>query len=268
MGDLLRRLLRALWAAWSLPSLRPHSMWACPAAAVNLGPSLPVTVAWTEHDGETMLKRFAAVFVVVLVGAAGLVAPAQAAQPTGNKFASCAKLLDKYPNGVARNKKARNRAVKQGFERPQVRKKVYRKNRKRLDKDRDGVLCAQEKPAMETPQETEPPANDSAVLYIPTGIRLVDVLYGAQAARGDISSEQAVFVTAWASTLGTQNVSQLCTNWRSRTFQNAFLDTVATSEVAASSNLPGQEAWIRETGQMVTTMFCVDLGYNYQVMLP
>jgi len=91
-----------------------------------------------------MLKRSAAAFVAVLVGAAGLVVPAEAAQPTAKKYSSCAKLLDKYPNGVARNKKARNKAVRQGFERPQVRKRVYKDNRKRLDKDGNGVVCEQQ----------------------------------------------------------------------------------------------------------------------------
>lgn len=85
-----------------------------------------------------------------------------------------------------------------------------------------------------------------------------------RAARGNFSSEQALFVTAWASTLGTQNVRQLRTNWRSSTLQTTSLDTATT----ASSNLPGQEVWIRETAKRLTTLFCVDLGQNCQVVLP
>ena len=91
-----------------------------------------------------MLKRFTAIAAAVLTASFGLVAPADAAQPTAKKYSSCAKLLDKYPNGVAKNKKAQKRAVRQGFERPRVRKKVYRENRKRLDKDGNGVVCEQE----------------------------------------------------------------------------------------------------------------------------
>jgi len=86
---------------------------------------------------------------VSLLVMAGLAAPAQATQPSAKKFSSCAKLLDKYPNGVARNKKARNRIVKQGFERPKVSKALYKRNGARLDRDGDGVMCEQEKKSLQ-----------------------------------------------------------------------------------------------------------------------
>ena len=85
--------------------------------------------------------------VIAVVGAlilGGVAAPAQASQPAAKKYTSCADLLEKYPNGIAKNKKARNRAVKDGFARPRVSKKLYKSNRGRLDRDDNGVLCEQE----------------------------------------------------------------------------------------------------------------------------
>lgn len=57
------------------------------------------------------------------------------------KYTSCANLLKKYPNGVAKNKAAANRAVKEGFAKPKVSSKIYKVNSSRLDRDKDGVMC-------------------------------------------------------------------------------------------------------------------------------
>ena len=81
------------------------------------------------------------VTVVSLFVLTGISAPAQASQGVAKKYSSCADLLVKYPNGVAKNKKARNKAVKGGFAKPKVSKSLYKKNGARLDKDKDGVMC-------------------------------------------------------------------------------------------------------------------------------
>ena len=74
---------------------------------------------------------------------AGISAPAQATQGVAKKYSSCADLLEKYPNGVAKNKKARNKAAKGGFAKPKVSKSLYKKNNRSLDRDKDGVMCEQ-----------------------------------------------------------------------------------------------------------------------------
>jgi hypothetical protein len=78
--------------------------------------------------------------------AGGMVtATAVAAPQVGSKFGSCAELNRVYPNGVAKNKKAANRAVRQGFARPSTTKRaraLYVKH-PGLDRDRDGVACEQ-----------------------------------------------------------------------------------------------------------------------------
>ena len=65
-------------------------------------------------------------------------APAQAAE---TKFKSCAQMHETYKYGIAKNKKAQRRAVKDGMYTPKVRKRVYKNSYKTLDRDKDGVMC-------------------------------------------------------------------------------------------------------------------------------
>lgn len=71
------------------------------------------------------------------------VTPSHAAQPNSTRYASCADLLAKYPNGVAQSKAKARAAVREGFARPQVSSSLYKTNNGRLDRDRDGVMCEQ-----------------------------------------------------------------------------------------------------------------------------
>lgn len=75
---------------------------------------------------------------------AGIAAPVHASQVAAKKYPTCADLLKKYPNGVAKNTKAKNKAVKNGFAKPKVSKGLYKKNSRRLDKDKDDVMCEQD----------------------------------------------------------------------------------------------------------------------------
>ena len=88
------------------------------------------------------MKTFVTAIVSVFI-LAGISAPAQATQGVAKKYSSCADLLEEYPNGVAKNKKARNKAVKGGFAKPKVSKSLYNTNGARLDRDKDGVMCEQ-----------------------------------------------------------------------------------------------------------------------------
>ena len=94
---------------------------------------------------------FAIVSIFILAGFAG---PAQSSQVTAKKYSSCADMLKKYPNGVAKNKKVQNKALKSGLLKPKVSKGLYKKNSKRLDKNDDGIICEQKK--AELPTEAEP----------------------------------------------------------------------------------------------------------------
>jgi len=83
--------------------------------------------------------------MISLLLAGGVVAPAQASQGVAKRYSLCADLLEKYPNGVAKNNKARNKVVEGGFAKPKVSKSLYKKNSGRLDRDKDGVMCEQDK---------------------------------------------------------------------------------------------------------------------------
>ena len=80
---------------------------------------------------------------VVLAGVG--VGPSTAVVPTA-KYRYCENLLKDWPNGVAKNKAAANRAVREGFYRPASSakaRKVYRDHWRNLDRDRDGTACEQ-----------------------------------------------------------------------------------------------------------------------------
>ena len=63
------------------------------------------------------------------------------AQAADTKFKSCAQMHETYKYGIAKNKKAQRRAVKDGMYKPKVRKRVYKNSYKTLDRDKDGVMC-------------------------------------------------------------------------------------------------------------------------------
>ena len=90
-----------------------------------------------------MVRGVAAVALSVSVLGGVFVVPVAAVNLSAVKFANCAALLEGYPNGVAKSRKARNAAVREGFARPKVSKSLYKTNGARLDRDKDGVMCEQ-----------------------------------------------------------------------------------------------------------------------------
>ena len=99
------------------------------------------------------MRKFTAALVSIFL-IASISGPAHSAQVTAKKYSSCADMLKKYPNGVAKNKKVQNKALKSGLLKPKVSKGLYKKNSKRLDKNDDGIICEQKK--AELPTEAEP----------------------------------------------------------------------------------------------------------------
>lgn len=86
------------------------------------------------------MKRIV-IAVISLFIFTGIAAPVHGLNGAAKKYPSCADLLKKYPNGVAKNKKARYLAVQGGFAKPKISKSLYKKNSGRLDPDKDGVVC-------------------------------------------------------------------------------------------------------------------------------
>lgn len=83
--------------------------------------------------------------IVVLAAAATLSAcgTSQAASTAKVMFSSCDDLNRAFPTGVAKSVKSARQAVANGFQRPEVSKKVYNKNRKKLGPVQFGSLCLQ-----------------------------------------------------------------------------------------------------------------------------
>jgi hypothetical protein len=85
-------------------------------------------------------KAFSASLVLVIAVSGYTLTSAMPANAAVKKFSSCAKLHLVYPNGIARDQAAIDAAV--GLTRiPVIKKKVYKANFSRLDRDRDGIAC-------------------------------------------------------------------------------------------------------------------------------
>ena len=85
--------------------------------------------------------KFLSLLIAGAVSAA-LLLPVSAASAVSSsqKFRNCSALTKDYPTGVARNVRAANAAVRAGFERPAVRRKIYQANM-RWDRDKRGAVC-------------------------------------------------------------------------------------------------------------------------------
>ena len=87
------------------------------------------------------MRLLVSALTVTALAFSGSAVTAYAVEP-GKRYANCSALLKDYPTGVAKNRKAANRAVRAGNKRPAVNRSVYRQNRK-SDRDKDKVACEQ-----------------------------------------------------------------------------------------------------------------------------
>jgi hypothetical protein len=74
----------------------------------------------------------------------GIAFTATSAEATTIYYSSCTKLHVKFHHGVAKSHAAALRQVRQGYGMPAygtLAQRVYWKNYKRLDRDRDGTAC-------------------------------------------------------------------------------------------------------------------------------
>ncbi|MCB0899797.1 MAG: excalibur calcium-binding domain-containing protein [Actinobacteria bacterium] len=84
---------------------------------------------------RALLAAAAVAAPIVLAGPA-------AAEPMPTKtFTSCKQLRAEYSAGIAKNAKAARKAVKKGYRKPLVCKRVYLQVTPALDPNRNGVAC-------------------------------------------------------------------------------------------------------------------------------
>ena len=84
---------------------------------------------------RALLAAAAVAAPIVLAGPA-------AAEPMPTKtFTSCKQLRTEYSAGIAKNAKAARKAVKKGYRKPLVCKRVYLQVTPALDPNRNGVAC-------------------------------------------------------------------------------------------------------------------------------
>ena len=87
------------------------------------------------------MRHFIAAASAITIAVILPMAGAANAAPKPPTFSSCAKLILKFPNGVARNAADAQVAVAHGYASPSVNAGIYRVNGARLDRDRDGIAC-------------------------------------------------------------------------------------------------------------------------------
>ena len=128
--------------------------------------------------------RRAAVFIVACALA---VVPVAGAQAATTHYRSCVQMHQDYKWGVARNPTASRAIVTAGNYRPKTSKRLYAANKK-LDKDRDGVICPVKKATTPTPAST--PASDPFVIPAEAGIATVDADLRTEIGAGQMSEQQ------------------------------------------------------------------------------
>lgn len=106
---------------------------------------MSLTLQFNEEQADVggMFKKTIVVAIAVAFLGAGSPFAASAVAP-GKSYRSCDDLQQRYPYGVAKNAKAANRAVQEGYSRPstsRAAKKTYWQNHSNLDRDRDGTAC-------------------------------------------------------------------------------------------------------------------------------
>ncbi|MGO4257930.1 excalibur calcium-binding domain-containing protein [Marmoricola sp. RAF53] len=116
-----------------------------PPGAVSI--AIPHSAPDDRASMRAMRNRFTGALVAltlsVPLSVAVLSGPADAAG-TGTYFSSCKRLNAKYPHGVAKSRAAAQKQVRAGYLSPKYgsyAQKVYWRNYKRLDRDRDGTAC-------------------------------------------------------------------------------------------------------------------------------
>jgi len=196
-----------------------------------------------------MFVKIGALVMVLTLATAPAIHATQVTAPT-QKYASCEKLLKAYPNGVAQSSRAAKQAKDNGFATPKVYKKIYSENSKRLDRDRDGVICEQQGNA-------PAPAPAPTIQYLPTGVVLLDFWIESQ----KYTAKQGLYAFTISQTVRSpQLTAQICTGWKNN--KAAMLETL----LSASPQLLNDEvtdAWARSQLDMIVTTSCVSKGYSF-----
>jgi hypothetical protein len=100
------------------------------------------------------MKKLLAITSALIITAAITGSPASTASAASKKYSNCKALNKVYPNGVAKTKKAA------GSTKARVSSSLYNANKK-LDRDKDGIVCEKSTPATTVPTTTVPGSSGS-----------------------------------------------------------------------------------------------------------
>jgi hypothetical protein len=109
------------------------------------------------------MKKLLAITSALIITAAITGSPASTASAASKKYSNCKALNKVYPNGVAKTKKAA------GSTKARVSSSLYNANKK-LDRDKDGIVCEKSTPATTVPATTIPGSFGSGTKVIGSGI--------------------------------------------------------------------------------------------------
>jgi len=163
--------------------------------------------------------------IVVAIASLGLIAgfatPAQAVQSSTKSYSNCDQLLKKYPNGVAKSKSAAAKAVKSGNARPKISASLYKTNGKRLDRDKDGVMC-----------EQVGRGSGGRGIWKPTGYTAIDLVADDLVSTKLQNRYMIAFLTSLLEQI--EGGDSPCANWVNELFRIGYLGTFVPQSAEVS----------------------------------
>lgn len=193
--------------------------------------------------------------VVVLAGVLVLI-PMAGAQAATKPYRTCAQVHKDYSLGIARSRTDAAAIASRGFDKPTTSTRLYRAN-KRLDKDKDGVIC----PVRTNEAPATPAGRPDPFTIQSTGMATVDAALKAEIVAGRMSEHQ--FRYLWTALyIFANNPGYYCPDYATPEGKAALLATQTTSGKLSSFGLDASHtAWAVEKLTQYLPMTCAAKGF-------
>ena len=195
-------------------------------------------------------------FLIVVLTCALTVVPVAGAEAATAHYRSCKQLHQDHKWGVARNRTASSAIVAENYYRPKTSKRLYAANKK-LDKDRDGVICPVKKKVTPTPAPTPDPFT-----FQSTGMPTVDADLRAEIAAGRMNEHQFRYLWTVIHTFAV-NPAHYCPDYAVPENKSALLAANTTAAKLAAFGLDASyQGWAAASLARYLQMTCAANGFT------